>query len=112
MLYFQNPKRYELQFGTILKLKHQRKTLGGFIEIAFIIIGGKIQPIESCQARMVAVAKPVVVEPPCTMSMGNSNFGGLYFYSNHHIFATIKATDMVLVLCSTTAKRFCSILNS
>ena len=31
MLYFQNPKRYELQIGIILKLKHQRKTLGSFI---------------------------------------------------------------------------------
>ena len=80
MLYFQNPKRYKLQFGVILKLKHQGKTLESFIEIAFI--RGKIQPIESCQARVVAVAEPMVAELPCTKSMGNSDFG---VYSNQII---------------------------
>ena len=83
MLYFQNPERYELQFGIILKLKHQRKTLGRFIEIAFI--RGKIQPIESCQARVVAVAKLVVVEPPYTKSMGNSDFWGLLLIKSSHL---------------------------
>ena len=39
MLYFQNPKRYKLQFGIILELKLQEKTLGSFTEIAFI--GGR-----------------------------------------------------------------------
>ena len=72
MLYFQNPWRYELQIGIILKLKLQGKTLGSFIKIAFI--GGKIQPIEVCQARVGEVAVPEVAVPLCTNSMGNSIF--------------------------------------
>ena len=86
MLYFQNPKRIELQVGIILKLKHQGKTLRSFIEIAFI--GGKIQPIEYYQGVVVVVmvaAAPVVVVPPYTKSMGKWDFGGLLLIKSSHL---------------------------
>ena len=95
MLYFQNPRRYELQFGIILKLKLLGNTLESFTEIAYI--RGKFQPIKSCQARVVEMAVPEVAVPLCTQSMGNSDFW-LFSLLNHHIFATTEATNMVLVL--------------
>ena len=79
MLYFQNPRRYEFQFGIILKLRLLGNTLESFIEIAFIG-GGKFQPIESCQVRVVEVAVPL-----CTKSMGNSDFWGLLKIKSSHL---------------------------
>ena len=89
---FQNPKRYELQFGNILRL--QENTLKGFIEIAFI--GESFQPIESCQAMVDEVAVPEMAVPLCTKSLGNSDFGWLLLVITS--LQTSRAIDMVLVL--------------
>lgn len=60
---------YELKFGIILKLKYQGTKLESFIEAA--PINRKIHPIESCHARVVAVAEPRWRSRPVQCLWGN-----------------------------------------